>query len=645
MQRHLRFARVSTALVALALVNAALTGCSTPDRVVEKSSVTVAVSEPFTSYNPDTSFGSTAVNDQVSQATNANFFGVTDELEVQADTSFGIAEVVGNDPLSVKYTVNEGVNWSDGTAVDAADLLLAWAANSGALNTVGFDDTPYVDAATGRYSDSFPSDVVWFDGGRTSGLQFVTALPVIGDGGRSLTLDYDEYFVDWQLAFAVGLPAHVVGRLAGNAAASPSPSPSPMPSPMPTPMPTPTPMPSPTPSGAAAAGVAAGVAAAAKAAVIAAVYARDATALAGISRVWNSSLNASPRDANAIDPALLVGSGPYTAAIEGGDVVLSANARYTGDHKPQYEEVIVRVIEDPADAIRALAAGTVDVIAPPASAANAEALVGLGAVTVVGGFESGFEQLELRFADSRSGLFDDPILREAFLKVVPRQQVVDTLLGPFQEDAMVRSSFVFFPGSRDYENSIAVNGSAAYAGTDVPGAQALLAQAGIARAEVCVLFDPTDPLRVEEFALLRQAAAPAGFTVTDCSRKDWESILGVPGAYDASLVDWPTTARPVTGAIERLRSGAPGNSSGYSSATTDALLEVLAAEKDEKERTKLLGQIDAQLFADFYGMPLFQLPSLTAYSTDVEGIARSPLNPGLLWNVWQWHPASSTEAG
>ena len=45
---------------------------------------------------------------------------------------------------------------------NGADLLLAWAANSGRLNTEGFNPARYVDAETGFFT-AFPDDGVYFD--------------------------------------------------------------------------------------------------------------------------------------------------------------------------------------------------------------------------------------------------------------------------------------------------------------------------------------------------------------------------------------------------------------------------------------------------------------------------------------------------
>ncbi|WP_336493104.1 hypothetical protein, partial [Methylobacterium nigriterrae] len=86
-------------------------------------------------------------------------------------------------------------------------------------------------------------------------------------------------------------------------------------------------------------------------------------------------------------------------------------------------------------------------------------------------------------------------VREAFLKVVPRQQILDELIKPLQKDARLRSSQVFLPGSDGYARAVKVNGSAGYARVDVSEARALLAKAKVAGPQVCILFDPSNPRR------------------------------------------------------------------------------------------------------------------------------------------------------
>ena len=49
-----------------------------------------------------------------------------------ANSLLGKVEVVSSSPLKVKYTLVDGASWSDGTAIDAADLALSLAAGSSA---------------------------------------------------------------------------------------------------------------------------------------------------------------------------------------------------------------------------------------------------------------------------------------------------------------------------------------------------------------------------------------------------------------------------------------------------------------------------------------------------------------------------------
>ena len=56
------------------------------------------------------------------------------DLNFINNDQFGTCTVESLDPLTVTYTINEGVTWSDGTPIDAADLILQWAAQSGVFN-------------------------------------------------------------------------------------------------------------------------------------------------------------------------------------------------------------------------------------------------------------------------------------------------------------------------------------------------------------------------------------------------------------------------------------------------------------------------------------------------------------------------------
>jgi peptide/nickel transport system substrate-binding protein len=584
-----------------------LSGCTT-STVVEGTEVGVAVADPFTSLNAATSYGRySPTNADIAWLTGGAFAYYDDAYRLIEDPSFGTADIVAEDPLTVRYQLAPDARWSDGTPVDAADLLLAWAADSGVLNTPDFADTEYVDADTGRYTDAFPDDVVYFDGRIGAGLEHATQTPQLGDDGRTLFVHFDEFVPTWQTLLTPGIPAHVVQALATEQEYEDADS--------------------------------------AKDDLIAAILDRDADELGALARTWNDAYNLdeSADDRTPTDATLLLSAGPYAVtAITADEVTLDANPHYRGDRRPTIETITVRFSSDPLETVGLLADGEVDIATLEPTEDTAAALLDLDGVSVVAGTDSRIEHLDLQFADSRTGAFTDPLVREAFLHVVPRQQILDEVVTPVQPDAVLLDSFLLRPGADGYADAVAENGSAAYARTDVDAAVDLLAAAGATAPTVCVLFDPASESRKRQFALIRDSAARAGFTVTDCSSPDWQGLLGVAGAYDAALFAWDTTRLGPGAAGAIFRGDSPlANFNRYASPAVDTLVDELARATDAEEQTRLATEIDRHLFEDAYGLPLYAYPTLTAISGDVTNVTRSPLARGVFWNAWEWAPAPS----
>ncbi len=606
--------RAFASVIAFSLVAISLAGCTEEDRVVAGSTATVAVSGTLTSLNPNSSYGrASSLNADVAYLTGSAFAYPDASSELVRDPGIGTAEATARDPLTVRYTIAQDAQWSDGVAVTPADLLLAWAANSGALDTAGFDPGAHVDAETGRLGE-LPDDVVYFDGARGRGLELATQTPQPGDDGRSLFVHFDAFTPGWETALAPGLPAHVVAARALGlplraADAAPGSDADPA------------------------------LAKAADAALVKAIRGADTAALSAIANVWNGGYDLTGAQP---DPDLLVANGPYrVAAVSDGAVTLAANPRYRGPRAPAIETIVLQTVGDPEEVVRRLAAGTVDVATPAPDAALAAELAGIPGVTVTAGSSATFEHLDLQFADSKSGVFGDSRVREAFLHVVPRQQILDELVRPVQADAGLLDSFVLRPGAAGYAEAIADNGSADYQSTDVDAAARLLAEAGVSSPEVCVLYDPADQRRVAEFGLIQASAARAGFRVTDCSRADWTSMLGVAGAYDAALFAWDTT-RLGPGAVAAVfrSDSAVANLNRFSDPDADARVAEVMGTDDPAAQTAALARLDAILWADAYGVPLFAHPTLTAVSDRLTGVSRSPLARGVLWNAWEWTPAA-----
>ncbi|TDW30893.1 ABC transporter family substrate-binding protein [Cryobacterium psychrophilum] len=578
-----------------------LSGCtaSTAESGLDKgATVTVASAAAFDSYNPATTYGNSAANSSVAVLTNDWFTSVDDAPKLVRNEQFGTSEMVSKDPLTVKYTVNPGVTWSDGTSVDAADLLLDWVANSRALDTPGFVPTEVADPQTHEITADLPPDTVYFDSGAKpdTGLGLVHDLPTLSDDNRAITMVYAAPYADWQLVFPRALPAHVVGKnaldLRDNAKA--------------------------------------------KSAVTAAISSDDKGALSRLASFWNSGFNFT---ALPDDPELLISTGPYTISDlrAGESVTLTANPEYTGSRKPSIETVVLRHIADPLAAVQALGAGDVDVISTPATGPVRRALANLDEVTSATGSAGTYEHIDLQAAQSKSGVFADVRVRRAFMKVVPRKQILDELVAPIAgERAALRDSQVFLPGTSDYSQSVKRNGSDAYADVDVPGARALLSQAGVTDPSVCILYESSNPRRVQEFQLIADSAARAGFSVADCGDADWRELLGASNTYDAALYGWSTPSLAVSGPNAAFATSGVNNHSFISNAEIDAVTARLATELDAKVQVELRERLDRLLWDNAYSMPLFDLPTVTAHSTRIAGVAPSILAPHLAWNLPEW---------
>jgi peptide/nickel transport system substrate-binding protein len=584
-----RLMQYITTAVAAAMV---LSGCSgdggnAPVVVGEAKrggSVTVAEANAFSSFNPYSADGNTDINSKIGYITHSGFYYLDDAAKVVRNEKFGRFEKVSDQPLKVRYTVNEGVTWSDGEAIDAGDLLLSWAAGSGY-----FDDADPM-AGTGTKYFSVASD--------TSGLAG-TALPELGADGRSITLEYAVPYADWEVAFDVGLPAHVVAAKAGlndeedlidlikDSPRGDEEKPA------------------------------------------------LNTQLKQVSDFWNSGFDSKGLPE---DPSVFLSSGPYIVReiIPEVSMKLVRNRDYVWGQEPWLDEINVRFTGAAPTAVDALRNGQADIISPQPSAGTEELLAGLAGqgITVERYNQSGYDHLDLNF----SGPFLDENVRRAFLKAVPRQAIVEAVVGDLLPDAKPLDSHVFLPAQAKYNDTVKNNGSADYAKVDIDGAKALLDGE---TPTVRILYNRDNPNRAKAFALIRDSATRAGFQVVDGGQAsaDWARSLG-GGGYEAALLGWIGTGAGVSRIPQIFRTGAGSNFSGFSDGDADKAMEQLAGTTDLGKQDELLAEIDRQIWESAYGLPLYQTIGTTAFNARVAGVKTSSGPFGIWWNVWDWRLAN-----
>jgi peptide/nickel transport system substrate-binding protein len=112
--------------------------------------------------------------------------------------------------------------------------------------------------------------------------------------------------------------------------------------------------------------------------------------------------------------------------------------------------------------------------------------------------------------------------------------------------------------------------------------------------------------------------------------------------YDAALFGWQSTSTAVTAGNANFGTGEINNFYGYSNPEVDALQDELSVTTDPAEQERLLGEIEAHLVNDAFGVTIFQFPSVTAYRNTVTGITPITISPTVFYGFWDWSTSGDT---
>ncbi len=541
--------------------------------------VTIAQVNEVTSFNSNTPQGNLDTNGEVAYMTQPQFFTLDDKYNIVPNTDLGTYEKLSDNPLKVKYTLKSGQKWSDGTAMTADDLVLGWAIAS-----------TYYDSETTNDAGDVTKGTQYF--ATAGGTTFMTDKPTVGDSNRSITFTYDTPYVDWQLVNPIGFPAHVVAKKAGVSTSDLT-----------------------------------------KAFMDTAKGDAANPAAPNETLVKASKFVNTGYDATSLptDKSLLVSGGPLqvTSWTPKQSMTFAPNPQYQGSHKVKIGKLVMRFIGDANAQVTALQNNEVDAIQPQASADTVKSLKALTGTTLEQGDQVAYDHLDLNFG---ANVFKDENTRKAFLLTIPRQQILDAIVTPINSNAKVLDSQVFLPGQDGYTDSIAGNGSSAYSKVDIAGAKALLKGA---TPTVKILYNTQNPNRVDTFQAIQASAAKAGFKVVDGGSPDWSSLLS-GGNYDASIFGWINPGAGNAALPQLFQTGNPGNYNKFADPTTSALAVKTQTTLDADTLKTQKIDIDKQVFADAYGLPLFQLPGLFASNSTVKGIKYFGGQTGIVWNIWDW---------
>lgn len=620
----MKISRLLAGVGAVAVGGLVLSGCGNPyqSEVVEGTEINVAYNEGFMAFNSNSSAGNNTANSNIKYITDsASSWAYYDNTpELVRNTDFGTFDKTSDDPLTVNYKITADAVWSDGVPIDEADMLMHWAAMGG--NVEG----GWAPAAT-------------------TGWNLITQTPEIAD--KEITLVYDEQYVDWELIQPLGVSAHGTYALAypdeyADVQAAWD-----------------------TYKGSQSdddftkySDAAKSFAETAKQKVIDAITNGDTEVLTKLATAWNDAYVYTTMPES---PAAFLTAGQYNLLETKEDeyTTVVANPLFTWGESPKYEKITVRAIADSTTALQALQSGELDIWSGQPTADILEFAQSISNAEVQQGIQASHEHVDLTV--NNGGPFDAAAygddeakalaVRQAFLKTIPRQEIVDKIIRPLQSDAVVRNAnLVSAADTVRYPILTEDNGSTEYTDVDIQGAIDLLAQAGVSTPiEVGFWYPEGNVRRGQEFELIAASAAKAGFQLVDESEPNWaftDPSQFPINPHDAVIFAWSQTSLAVGGSDQIYAcydepSAKGGNYMGYCNEDVTDLLHTLNVTADADEQTDLLNQAEQLIWADAVTIPIFQFPGLTVASDQVTGVKAMPLSPDYFWNFWEWAPAEA----
>jgi peptide/nickel transport system substrate-binding protein len=606
--RSAKFALAAAASAALAV------SLLTPAQAATRSTVVIHDTNSLTSFNSGTPDTNLTINGAVGYLSGIGFNYYDDKKNVIQNKTFGSYKVVKNQATDfrVQYTIEKGRVWSDGTPINAVDLLMSHVLSSNAYSKaagLGDPDSDTVPAFNSNgYGGTYNDNIV--------------GQPVLSADKMSVTLQYKKKIANWDLFGPGPSPVHTLVLLAdGVKGLQP---------------------------------VATNEKARAK--FLDAYNTKNTAVLKAIGKVWSEAYNITEVN-DKTNPLLFVGNGGFLvdSAVTKSSVTLKKNPKYNSGPalSGSVDTVIFKFISDGTAASQALANGELDIYAGQATADAVAALKKISNVTVKGGIQSCYEHWDTRVNNAPgqadyNGIFKGhggkgADLRRAFLLSIPREEITEKLIRPINPDAVVLGSTFLSPGENGYDRLVANNGSGYYVGSqDSLNKKALaLVKKHFPSAspsnpvKVKVLVPGNNPRRAAEFALAKANAIKAGFDLVGDVQASWSPKIQL-SEYDAMFFAYCQTAVSQTGTNANFKLGGGNNRTGVNLPNLDAILDKLQSPLENRALVSLVIQAERIIHNEGLTVGVFQFPAVTAYNKNLKGVKPAPLSPNLVWNYWEW---------
>jgi len=606
--RSAKFALAAAASAALAV------SLLTPAQAATRSTIVIHDTNSLTSFNsgqPDTNL---TINGKVGNLTGIGFYYINDQKNVVRNTTFGNFKIVKNNATDfrISYTINKDLVWSDGTPINAEDLLMSHVLSSNTYSKAAGLGDPDGDATPAFDSNGY--------GGTYS--DNIVGEPTISADKMTLTLQFKQKIANWDLYGPGPSPVHTLVLLAEGKKGLQSVKDN----------------------------------EAARDRFVAAYKSKNTAVLKAMGKVWSEAYDITQVDATT-NPLLWVGNGGFTvdSAVTKSSVTLKVNPKYNSGPKltGTIDTVIFKFISDGTAAAQALANGELDVYSGQPTADAVAALKKLTNVNLIGGINACYEHWDTRVGNAPgqpeyNGIFKGhggkgADLRRAFLLSVPREEINEKLIKPINPNAPILGSTFIAPGFEGYDRLIANNGSGFYRGSQ----DALNAKAARLLKEhypsaspsnpvkVNVLVPGNNPRRAAEFALAKANALKVGFDLVGDVQASWSPKIQL-STYDAQFFAYCPSAVTQAGSNANFQVGGGNNRNGVNLPQLDTILNKLQLPMDNRTFISTIIQAERIINAEGLTSGVFLHPAVTAVNKNLKGIKPSPLSDDVVWNWWEW---------
>ncbi|HLS48455.1 MAG TPA: ABC transporter substrate-binding protein, partial [Actinomycetaceae bacterium] len=423
--------------------------------------------------------------------------------------------------------------------------------------------------------------------------EYVPTPPEGEMGGKDFTLNYETPYADWQLLIDKFYPAHVVARELGLSTEE----------------------------------------------FTQAILDEDMDVITEAAEFWDSGWD-NPQPGQLPDEELIPVSGPYTYSNwEAGQyITLEANEAYWGT-PPATSRLTFRFM-DASTHVQALENGDLNVSQGQATVDTLEQLEALGeGFALQTGDTLTWEHLDFNF---NRGVFSDEEggleLREAFAKCVPREQIVNNLIKPISEDAVVMNAREVFPFQDDYEDVVSQAYDGQYDEVDLAGAEQLIDDSGIdTPIDVRITYTAGNTRRSDQVAAIKSSCDQIGFNIIDSGTDDFSDrfFTGSGEPWEVALFAWAGSGQIASGRNIYM-SGMPQNGGGFANEELDEAWRTLSNTADEAVHAEQRPIIERILWENLHGIPLFAHPGVIGYDSSIDHIRFTAAQDQVPWNAEQW---------